>query len=41
MDDLEAYKATGPYKSLVKSLSESWLDKSKPVSDKVYEVIDV
>jgi heme-degrading monooxygenase HmoA len=41
MDDLEAYKDTGPYKSLVESLTESWLDTSKPVSDTVYEVLDV
>ena len=39
-EDLEAYKATGPYKSLVESLRESWLDESKPVNDQVFEVID-
>ena len=41
IEDLEAYKATGPYKSLVESLRESWLDESKPVTDMVYDVLDV
>jgi hypothetical protein len=39
--DLEAYKATGPYKSLVKSLQEEVIDVSKPVTDNVYELVDV
>jgi len=40
MEDLYAYKATGPYKRLVKSLRDAWLDESKPVSDQVFEFID-
>ena len=41
LEELEAYKATGPYMELVKNLRESWLDESKPVTDTVYEVLDV
>ncbi len=40
-DDLENYKTSGPYKKLVESLCETWLDESKPVSDQVYKIQDI
>ena len=40
-EDLDNYKATGPYRRLVQSLRETWLDPSKPVNDQVYEVLDI
>jgi len=39
MEDLQAYKATGPYKRLVQSLRETWLDESKPVTKNVFKVL--
>jgi hypothetical protein len=41
VDDLEDYKTSGPYKRLVESLREAWLDESKPVSDQVYKIQDI
>ncbi len=41
VDDLENYKTSGAYKRLVESLSEAWLDESKPVSDHVYKIQDI
>ncbi len=41
VDDLENYKTSGAYKKLVESLSEAWLDESKPVSDHVYKIQDI
>ena len=41
VSDLENYKTSGPYKRLVESLRETWLDKSKPVSDHVYKIQDI
>jgi len=41
VDDLETYKTSGPYKRLVESLRDSWLDESKPVSDHVYNIQDI
>jgi len=38
--DLDNYKETGPYRSLVQSLRDTWLDESKPVSEQIFEVID-
>ncbi len=40
-EDLQNYKGTGPYKSLVQSLRETWLDESKPVNDQVLEILDI
>lgn len=40
-EDLDNYKATGPYQSLVQSLREAWLDESKPVNDQVFEILDL
>ena len=40
-EDLEDYKATGPYKRLVQSLRETWLDESKPVTDHIFEIQDI
>jgi hypothetical protein len=40
-EDLDNYKETGPYRSLVQSLREAWLDESKPVNDQVFEVFDI
>ena len=40
-EDLQNYKSTGPYKSLVQSLRETWWDKSKPVNDQVFEILDI
>ncbi|MCB0085613.1 MAG: Dabb family protein [Caldilineaceae bacterium] len=39
--DLDAYKTTGTYQQIVKSLQESWLDTSKPVSEQVFEILDI
>lgn len=39
--DLDNYKATGPYQSLVKSLRQAWLDESKPVNEQIFEVLDI
>jgi len=39
-EDLDNYKETGPYKSLVQSLRENWLDESKPVGEQIFEVVD-
>jgi hypothetical protein len=40
-EDLDNYKATGPYQSLVQGLREAWLDETKPVNDRVFEVLDI
>lgn len=39
--DLDTYKATGAYQRIVMSLRDSWLDPSKPVSEQVFEVMDI
>ena len=39
--DMETYKTTGAYKNLIPSLTEAFLDKTKPVHEQLYEVIDV
>ncbi|MGD2142128.1 MAG: hypothetical protein PVH79_01455 [Candidatus Bathyarchaeota archaeon] len=41
VNDLENYKKSGPYKRLLKSLSETWLDESKPVSDHIFKIQDI
>lgn len=40
-EDLDNYKATGPYRTLVQSLREAWLDESKPVGEQIFEVLDI
>jgi hypothetical protein len=40
-EDLNNYKATGPYQKLVKSLRETWLDEAEPVNDQVFEVAEI
>ena len=39
--DLDNYKETGPYRSLVQSLRDAWLDESKPINEHIFEIIDV
>ena len=39
-EDLDNYKETGPYKSLVQGVRENWLDESKPVGEQIFEVVD-
>ena len=41
VEDLDNYKASAPYQTLLKSLREAWLDTSKPVTDQVFEVLDI
>ena len=38
-DYKEAQKGT--YQTLVRSLRESWLDESKPVTEQIFEVLDI
>lgn len=40
-EDLDTYKTTGAYQQLVTSLRESWLDPSKPISEQIFEVMDI
>lgn len=41
--NLESYKETqkGTYQTLVRSLRESWMDESKPVTEQIFEVLDI
>ena len=39
-EDLKIYKTTGAYKGLVESLTKAFLDKTKPVNEQLFEVID-
>jgi hypothetical protein len=41
--DLENYKEgqAGPYQKLVRSVRETWCDNSKPVIEKIYEILDI
>ena len=32
---------TGTYQALVRSLRENWLDESKPVTEHIFEVLDI
>jgi hypothetical protein len=41
LDDLDAYKTTGAYKQFVKSLTDAFLDPSKPVYEHIFDLIDV
>ena len=40
LKDLETYKVSGPYKDIVKSLSE-YADMKKPVVDEVFDYLEV
>jgi len=40
MKYLEKYKESGPYKDLVKSLSE-YADMTKPITDEVFDYLDI
>ena len=41
--DLDNYKEeqAGTYQSLVRSVRETWCDTSKPVTEQIYEVLDI
>jgi hypothetical protein len=41
--NLDNYKETqkGTYQTLVRSLRESWMDESKPVTEEIFEVLDI
>lgn len=41
--DLDRYKEeqSGTYQTLVKSIRETWLDSSKPVTEQFYEILDI
>jgi hypothetical protein len=41
--DLDRYKEeqSGTYQNLVKSIRETWLDSSKPVTEQFYEILDI
>jgi hypothetical protein len=34
-------KETGTYQTIVRSLRETWLDESKPVTEQIFEVLDI
>ena len=38
--DLDAYKASGPYKALVKSMAD-YVDMNKPIKDEVFEYLEM
>ncbi|MFH1008866.1 MAG: hypothetical protein V1800_15430 [Candidatus Latescibacterota bacterium] len=40
-EDLDTYRATGPYQNIVESMRAAWLDESKPVHDQILEVLDI
>ncbi|MBV7326879.1 hypothetical protein KFU94_01190 [Chloroflexi bacterium TSY] len=40
-EDLDEYKSAGLYRRLVQSISDSWLNDSKPVNDQVFEGLDI
>ena len=41
--NLDNYKENqaGTYQTLVRSIRESWLDESKPVTEQIFEVLDI
>ena len=43
MEDLNNYKEkqAGTYQTLVRSIRESWMDESKPVTEQIFEVLDI
>ncbi len=42
-ESLDNYKEkeTGTYQTIVRSLRETWLDESKPVTEQIFEVLDI
>ena len=42
-EDVDNYKNNekGTYQNLVRSLRETWMDASKPVSEQIFEVLDI
>jgi hypothetical protein len=41
--DLDNYKEeqAGTYQTLVRSIRETWLDHSKPVTEQIFEILDI
>ncbi len=41
--DLDNYKKeqAGTYQTLVRSIRETWLDNSKPVTEQIFEILDI
>jgi hypothetical protein len=41
--DLDNYKEeqTGKYQTLVRQIRETWVDNSKPVTEQIYEILDI
>jgi hypothetical protein len=43
IEDLDNYKnkESGTYQTLVRSIRETWMDKTKPVNEQVFEILDI
>ena len=43
IEDLDNYKKneSGLYQTLVRSIQETWMDRSKPVDEQVFEIMDI
>ena len=43
IEDLDNYRneESGTYQTLVRSIRETWMDKSKPVHEQVFEILDI
>jgi hypothetical protein len=43
IEDLDNYKSkeSGTYQTLVRSIRETWMDKTKPVNEQVFEILDI
>jgi len=43
IEDLDNYKRkeSGTYQTLVRSIRETWMDDTKPVSEQVFEILDI
>lgn len=43
LEDLNNYKnkESGTYQKLVRSIRETWMDKTKPVNEQVFEMLDI
>ena len=43
IEHLDKYKnnESGTYQTLVRSIRETWMDKSKPVNEHVFEILDI
>jgi hypothetical protein len=41
--DLDNYKEeqAGTYQNLVRSVRETWCDTSKPITEQIYEILDI